>query len=83
MLVISKYGHVYRIAEAIVEGVKKAPDEILEKHGALATQAALAKIPGAEIDRLSEAHPMIFVTSIRYRNMAAQMRPGHASSPQE
>jgi len=88
VILCSKYGHVYRMAEAIVEGTKQVqgaevshyqvpelvPDEIFEKHGAKVTQAVLAKIPSAKVVQLSEAHAIIFDTSSRFGNMAAQMR---------
>ncbi|MGB7438166.1 MAG: NAD(P)H:quinone oxidoreductase [Candidatus Acidiferrum sp.] len=84
----SMYGHVYRMAEAIVEGVKQVPgaevslyqvpelmpDDVLEKCGAKAAKAAFAKIPVAKVDQLAEAHAIIFGTPTRFGNMAAQMR---------
>jgi NAD(P)H dehydrogenase (quinone) len=84
----SMYGHVYRMAEAVVEGAKQVPgaevslyqvpelvpDEVLEKYGAKAAKAALAKIPIANVDQLADAHAIIFGTPTRFGNMAAQMR---------
>ncbi len=84
----SMYGHVYRMAEAVVEGARQAsgaevslyqvpelvPDDILEKYGAKAAKAAFAKVPVAKVDQLSEAHAIIFGTPTRFGNMAAQMR---------
>jgi NAD(P)H dehydrogenase (quinone) len=84
----SMYGHVYRMAEAVVEGAKQVPsaevslyqvpeiipDDILEKYGAKAARAAFAKVPVAKADQLSEAHAIIFGTPTRFGNMAAQMR---------
>jgi NAD(P)H dehydrogenase (quinone) len=84
----SMFGHVYRMAEAIVEGAKRVPgaevslyqvaellpDEVLEKYGAKAARASLAKIPVASVDRLADAHAIIFGTPTRFGNMAAQMR---------
>jgi NAD(P)H dehydrogenase (quinone) len=84
----SMYGHVYRMAEAVVEGAKQVPgaevslyqvpeiipDDILEKYGAKAARAAFAKVPGAKVDQLSAAHAIIFGTPTRFGNMAAQMR---------
>jgi NAD(P)H dehydrogenase (quinone) len=84
----SMYGHVYRMAQAIVEGAKQVPgaevslyqvqelvpDDVLEKYGAKAAKAAFAKIPIATVDQLPEAHGIIFGTPTRFGNMAAQMR---------
>lgn len=84
----SMYGHVYRMAEAVVEGAKQVPgadvslyqvpelipDEALEKQGARATRAAFAKVPVARVDQLAEAQAIIFGTPTRFGNMTAQMR---------
>jgi len=84
----SMYGHVYRMAEAVVEGAKQVdgaevslyqvpeliPDHVLEKHGARAAKAAFAKVPVATIDQLADAHAIIFGTPTRFGNMTAQMR---------
>jgi NAD(P)H dehydrogenase (quinone) len=84
----SMYGHVYKMAEAVVEGAKQvagaevslyqvaelAPDDLLEKSGAKAARAGFAKVPVATVDQLPEAHAIIFGTPTRFGNMAAQMR---------
>jgi len=84
----SMYGHVYRMAEAVVEGAKQVPgaevslyqvpelvpDDVLEKYGAKAAKASLAKVPVAKVDQLPDAHAIIFGTPTRFGNMAAQMR---------
>lgn len=84
----SMYGHIYRMAEAVVEGAKQVPgaevslyqvaelipDDVLEKYGAKAAKASPAKIPIAKVDQLPEAHAIIFGTPTRFGNMAAQMR---------
>jgi len=84
----SMYGHVYKMAQAIVEGAKQVPgaevslyqvqelmpDDVLEKHGAKAAKAAFAKVPVATVDQLPDAHAIIFGTPTRFGNMAAQMR---------
>jgi NAD(P)H dehydrogenase (quinone) len=84
----SMYGHVYRMAEAVVEGAKQVPgaevslyqvqelipDDVLEQYGAKGAKAAFAKIPIAKVDQLPEAHAIIFGTPTRFGNMAAQMR---------
>lgn len=84
----SMYGHVYRMAEAVVEGAKQVPgaevslyqvaelipDDVLEKYGAKAAKAAFSKIPVAKPEQLADAHAIIFGTPTRFGNMAAQMR---------
>jgi NAD(P)H dehydrogenase (quinone) len=84
----SMYGHVYRMAQAIVEGAKQVPgaevslyqvqelvpDEVLEKYGAKGAKAAFSKIPIATVDQLADANAIIFGTPTRFGNMAAQMR---------
>jgi NAD(P)H dehydrogenase (quinone) len=49
-------------------------DDVLEKYGAKAAKAALAKIPVAKVEQLPEADAIIFGTPTRFGNMAAQMR---------
>jgi len=84
----SMYGHVYRMAEAVLAGVKEvagaeaslfqvaelASDAVLEKSGAKAGRAAFAHVPVATLDSLAEPHAVIFGTPTRFGNMAAQMR---------
>ena len=84
----SMYGHVYKMAQAVVEGVKQVsgaevsvyqvaeliPDDILEKYGAKAAKAGFANVPVAAVDKLAEADAIIFGTPTRFGNMAAQMR---------
>jgi len=84
----SMYGHVYRMAEAVLAGVKEVtgaeaalfqvaeltPDAMLEKSGAKAARAAFAHVPIATMDTLAEAHAIIFGTPTRFGNMAAPMR---------
>jgi NAD(P)H dehydrogenase (quinone) len=84
----SMYGHVYHMAQAIVEGAKQVPgatvslsqvpelipDDVLEKYGAKAAKAAFANVPVAKVDQLADAHAIIFGTPTRFGNMAAQMR---------
>jgi len=84
----SMYGHVYRMAQAIVEGARNVsgadvslyqvpelvPDDVLEKYGAKAARAHFANIPVAKVDQLADAHAIIFGTPTRFGNMAAQMR---------
>jgi len=84
----SMYGHVYRMAEVVVAGVKEVsgaeaglfqvaeltPDAVLEKSGAKAARAAFAQVPVATMDTLTEPQAIIFGTPTRFGNMAAQMR---------
>jgi NAD(P)H:quinone oxidoreductase type IV len=84
----SMYGHVYQLAESVVEGAREVPDtqvslyqvpelmpdEALEKSGAKAAREAFADIPIAEPAQLAEADAIIFGTPTRFGNMAAQMR---------
>jgi NAD(P)H dehydrogenase (quinone) len=84
----SMYGHVFKMAQAVVEGAKQVPgaevslyqvpelmpDEVLEKSGAKAAKAAFANVPVATPDQLADAHAIIFGTPTRFGNMAAQMR---------
>jgi NAD(P)H dehydrogenase (quinone) len=84
----SMYGHIYRMAEAVAEGVRSvpgvevsmfqvpelAPADVLEKSGAAAARKAFAHIPVAKVEQLGEADAIIFGTPTRYGNMCAQMR---------
>ncbi|HEX7371676.1 MAG TPA: NAD(P)H:quinone oxidoreductase [Thermodesulfobacteriota bacterium] len=84
----SMYGHIYRMAEAIAEGVKQVPgaeailrrvpetlpEEVLKKMGALEAKKAFAHIPVATVDELPSAEAFIFGTPTRFGNMCGQMR---------
>ncbi|MBW4055073.1 MAG: NAD(P)H:quinone oxidoreductase [Proteobacteria bacterium] len=84
----SMYGHVYRMAEAVAEGVrevagcealiKRVPetlsDEVLGMMGALEAQKGMAHIPVATVDDLTDADAIIFGTPTRFGNMCGQMR---------
>ncbi len=84
----STYGHVYKMAEAIAEGVKEVdgaevelrrvpetlPDEVLEKMGALEAQKAFAHVPVCSVEDLASADAIIFGTPTRFGNMTGQMR---------
>ncbi|MDD2539565.1 MAG: NAD(P)H:quinone oxidoreductase [Desulfuromonadaceae bacterium] len=84
----SMYGHVYRMAEAMAEGVREVPgcealikrvpetlsDEVLGMMGALEAQKGMAHIPTATVDDLAEADAIIFGTPTRFGNMCGQMR---------
>ncbi|UCG05358.1 MAG: NAD(P)H:quinone oxidoreductase [Desulfobacterales bacterium] len=84
----STYGHIYKMAEAVAEGVKRAagaevelrrvpetlPSEVLEKMGAVDAQKAFLHVPVCSVDELAEADAIIFGTPTRFGNMCAQMR---------
>lgn len=84
----SMYGHIYKMTEAVAEGVlevagceaviKKVPEtlpmEILEKMGVLDVQKGIPHIPVATMDDLADADAIIFGTPTRFGNMCGQMR---------
>ena len=84
----STYGHVFKMAEAVAEGVKEVagaevkilrvpetlPQEVLEKMGAVDTQKAFSHVPVCTVDELAEADGIIFCTPTRFGNMCGQMR---------
>jgi len=84
----SMYGHIYRMAQAIADGIKEVgdvnveifrvpelvPEEILEKSGAKEAQKSFAHIPIISPPQLAEADAYIFGTPTRFGNMCAQMR---------
>ncbi|NNF84774.1 MAG: NAD(P)H:quinone oxidoreductase, partial [Deltaproteobacteria bacterium] len=84
----SMYGHVYRMAEAIAEGVKEVPgaevalrrapetlpQEVLQKMGAVEPQKTFAQVPVCTVPELAEADAILFGTPTRYGNMCGQMR---------
>lgn len=84
----SMYGHIYRMAEAVAEGVREVPgcdavikrvpetlsDEVLGIMGALDAQKRMAHIPVATVDDLVGADAVIFGTPTRFGNMCGQMR---------
>ena len=84
----SMYGHIYRMAEAVAEGVrqvagcealiKRVPetlsDEVLGMMGALEARKGMAHIPIATVDDLTGADAVIFGTPTRFGNMCGQMR---------
>jgi NAD(P)H dehydrogenase (quinone) len=84
----STYGHVYKMAQAVAEGVKTVkgaeveirripetlPQEVLEKMGAVDAQKAFSQIPECTVDDLTKADAVIFGTPTRFGNMCGQMR---------
>lgn len=84
----SMYGHIYKMAEAVAEGVREVegcdvdikrvpetlPDDVLEKMGAVEAQKSMAHIPLVTVDDLAAADGIIFGTPTRFGNMCGQMR---------
>jgi len=84
----SMYGHIYRLAQAVEEGVRQVkganvnirrvpetlPKEVLEKMGAIEAQDLQAHVPVCTVDELGEADAIIFGTPTRFGNMCGQMR---------
>ena len=69
----SMYGHVYKMAEAVVAGARDVgaqvqlyqvaelvPDETLERMGAKAARQVFAHIPLAKPEQMTEADAIIF-----------------------
>jgi NAD(P)H dehydrogenase (quinone) len=84
----SLYGHVYRLAEAVAEGVRAVPGAeahlmqvaetlppvVLEKMGAVEAKKAIAHVPVADPHALAEADAIILGTPTRYGAACAQMQ---------
>lgn len=84
----SMYGHVYRMAEAVAEGVREVAgceavlrrvpetlsEDILKSMGALEAQKAFAHIPVCKVEELADADAVVFGTPTRFGNMCGQMR---------
>lgn len=84
----STYGHVWRMAEAVAEGVRAVqgceavvkrvpemlPDEILKKMGAYEAQKAFAHVPVATAKELSEYDAIFFGAPTRYGTASGSMR---------
>jgi NAD(P)H dehydrogenase (quinone) len=84
----STYGHIFKMAEAVAEGVEQVntaevelrrvpetlPDEVLAKMGAVDAQKAFSHVPVCTVDELPDADAIIFGTPTRFGNMCGQMR---------
>jgi len=84
----STYGHIFKMAEAVAEGVKEVegaevkilrvpetlPAEVLEKMGAVDAQKTFSHVPVCTVAELAEADAIIFGTPTRFGNMCGQMR---------
>src|SRR5438128_916559 len=84
----SLYGHVYRMAEAVAQGVREVqgaevslhqvpellPDDVLVKMGARQAKQAFAHVPVATVDQLPSADAIIFGAPTRYGNVVSQIQ---------
>jgi NAD(P)H dehydrogenase (quinone) len=84
----SMYGHIYKMVQAVAEGVRLVdganaelrrvpetlPDQVLEKMGAIEAQNQQGHIPVCTVDELGSADAIIFGTPTRFGNMCGQMR---------
>jgi len=84
----SMYGHIYKMAEAVAEGVRQVPGceaiikrvpetlspEVLRMMGALDAQKSMEHIPVVTVDDLAAADAIVFGTPTRFGNMCGQMR---------
>jgi NAD(P)H dehydrogenase (quinone) len=82
------YGHIYKMAQAVAEGVREVPgaevelfqvpelvpEEALVRSGAKQARQAFADVPYAQVNHLTDADAIIFGVPTRFGNMAAQMR---------
>lgn len=84
VLYYSAYGHVERMAQAVVEGarsvtgtevtMKRVAELVPEEVGRKAGMKLEQKAPIATVEELSRYDAIIFGTPTRFGNMAAQMR---------
>jgi len=84
----SMYGHIYRMAEAVAEGVREVngaeaalyqvpetlPDDVIAKMGGTEAKKRFAHVPTAGMEQLVGVDALIFGVPTRYGMMAAQMR---------
>jgi NAD(P)H dehydrogenase (quinone) len=84
----SMYGHIFKMAEAIAQGVRevkgaepqlrRVPETVsidtLKAMGALDAQKIFAHVPVCTVDELATADAIIFGTPTRFGNMCGQMR---------
>jgi NAD(P)H dehydrogenase (quinone) len=84
----SMYGHVYRMAEAVAQGVREVqgaevslyqvpellPEDVIVKTGAKQAKQAFAHVPVATVDQLPGADAIIFGAPTRYGNVVAQVQ---------
>ena len=86
--IYSLYGHIYKMAQAVKEGVEEVEgmegiimrvpetlsDEVIEKMGATEAQKTFRTLPVVTPEDLAEADAIIFGTPTRFGNMIGQMR---------
>jgi NAD(P)H dehydrogenase (quinone) len=84
----SMYGHIYKMAQAVVEGVRRVEgidvalrrvpetlsSEVLEAMGATEAQRQQEHVAICTVDELGAADAVIFGTPTRFGNMCGQMR---------
>ncbi len=84
----SMYGHVYKMAQSVAEGVagitgaeavlrrvpETLPTDVIEKMGAASTLAMQQEVPVCTVEELAEADAVIFGTPTRFGNMCGQMK---------
>jgi len=87
ILFYSLYGHIYRLAEKVADGVQEVPgaipllrrvpetlsSSVLEKLGACEIQKHFAHIPESSYEELASADAIVFGTPTRFGNMCGQM----------
>jgi NAD(P)H dehydrogenase (quinone) len=88
VLFYSTYGHIYRMAQAVADGVREVPGvevvlkrvpetlpaEVMAAMGATEAQKTFADVPVATVNDLAESDAIIFGTPTRFGNMIGQMR---------
>ncbi len=88
VLFYSMYGHVYRMAEAVVAGASEVggaevslrrvpetlPDKVLQAMGAVEAQKAFAHVPIITLAEMEGADAIVIGTPTRFGNMCGQMR---------
>jgi NAD(P)H dehydrogenase (quinone) len=86
--IYSMYGHIYKMAQAVKEGVEKVegmegvimrvpetlPEDVIEKMGASEAKEEIDKLPVVTPEDLADADAIIFGTPTRFGNMIGQMR---------
>ena len=83
----SVYGHIFELAKAVEEGVKKAglepmlrkvpetlPDSVVEAIGGMEPRKAWADVPVAQVSDLPEAEAIIIGSPTRFGGMCGQVR---------
>ncbi len=84
----SLYGHIYKMAQAVVEGASEVegleidlkrvpetlPEDVIEKMGGTEFQKTFSKVPVCSPEELPNYDGIIFGTPTRFGNMCGQMR---------